>query len=68
MLVLSRKINETICIGDAVTVTVVSVHGDKVKLGVEAPRDVPVHRSEVWVRVQREARRMGAEASGDGGE
>jgi carbon storage regulator len=47
MLVLSRKKNESIIIGGAITVTVIDVRGDKVRLGIEAPLDVSVHRSEV---------------------
>lgn len=47
MLVLSRKKNERIVIGDEISITVVEVRGDKVRLGVEAPREIPVHREEV---------------------
>lgn len=47
MLVLSRKPNEQIVIGDGIVITVVEIRGDKVRLGVEAPRDVSVHRKEV---------------------
>jgi carbon storage regulator len=47
MLVLSRKLNESIIINDNIVVTVVEVRGDKVRLGIEAPREVPVHRQEV---------------------
>ncbi|MCA9054268.1 MAG: carbon storage regulator CsrA [Planctomycetaceae bacterium] len=48
MLVLSRKRNESIIIDGNIVVTVVDIRGDKVRLGIEAPRDVPVHRSEVY--------------------
>jgi carbon storage regulator len=48
MLVLSRKKNESIVISDTITITVVEIRGDKVRLGIEAPRDVPVHRQEVF--------------------
>lgn len=51
MLVLSRRIGERICIGENVVVTVVRIHGDKVRIGVEAPSDVPVHREEVFRRL-----------------
>lgn len=51
MLVLARKKNEQICIGDGVVITVVDIRGDKVRLGIEAPRDVPVHRSEVLAAI-----------------
>ncbi len=48
MLVLSRKKNESIIINDRIKVTVVEIRGDKVRLGIEAPREVPIHRSEVY--------------------
>ena len=53
MLVLSRKINQSIMIGDNVRIVVVAVDRDQVKLGIEAPRDVPVHRSEIYEEIQR---------------
>ncbi len=53
MLVLSRKINETIVINDNIVVTVVDIRGDKVRLGIEAPKDVPVHRQEVYDAIKR---------------
>jgi carbon storage regulator len=52
MLVLSRRLGERICIGDAIVVTVVRIHGEKVRLGIDAPLDVPVHREEVFRRVR----------------
>lgn len=52
MLVLSRKKNETIVINDDIVITVVELRGDKVRLGIEAPKDVPVHRSEVYSRIR----------------
>lgn len=52
MLVLSRKKNESIVIDGAVKITVVEVRGDKVRLGIEAPREVPIHRSEVYEAIQ----------------
>jgi carbon storage regulator len=54
MLVLSRTRDESIIIGDHVVVTVVDVRGDKVKLGIEAPQDVTVHRREVYEAIRRE--------------
>ena len=54
MLVLSRTRDESIIIGDNVVVTVVDVRGDKVKLGIEAPQDVSVHRREVYEAIRRE--------------
>jgi carbon storage regulator len=52
MLVLSRRINESVVIGNDITVTVVDVRGDKVRLGILAPRDVPVHRQEVYEAIR----------------
>jgi carbon storage regulator len=54
MLVLSRKKNESIVINDDVVITVVEIKGDKVRLGIEAPADVPVHRREVWDAIRRQ--------------
>jgi carbon storage regulator len=59
MLVLSRKRDESIIIGDSVVVTVVDIRGDKVRLGIEAPKEVPVHRREVYDAIQRENQRAG---------
>ncbi len=54
MLVLSRQRDETIMIGDDIEITVVDVRGDKVRLGINAPRTVQVHRKEVYRAIQRE--------------
>ncbi len=54
MLVLSRQRNETIMIGDEVEVTVIDIRGDKVRLGINAPREVTVHRKEVYEAIKRE--------------
>jgi len=54
MLVLSRKRNESIVIDDNIVITLVEVRGDKIRLGIEAPREVPIHRSEVHAAIQRE--------------
>ncbi len=51
MLVLSRKRGETVVIGSGITVTVVAVHGDRVRLGVVAPAEVPVHREEIYRKI-----------------
>ena len=56
MLVLSRQRDESIIIGDNIVVTIVDVRGDKVRLGIEAPREVSVHRREVYDAIQRENR------------
>jgi carbon storage regulator len=56
MLVLSRKINQSIMIGDDVRIVIVGVDRDQVKVGIEAPRAVPVHRSEVYDEIQRSNR------------
>jgi len=54
MLVLSRKKNESIVIDDNIVITVVEIRGDKVRLGIQAPREVPVHRSEIHAAIQSE--------------
>ena len=53
MLVLSRKKNESIVINNDITIVVVEIRGDKVRLGVEAPKEVPVHRQEVYDAIRR---------------
>jgi carbon storage regulator len=53
MLVLSRKTNESIVINNEITIVVVEIRGDKVRLGVEAPKEVPVHRREVYDAIKR---------------
>lgn len=67
MLVLSRKCNESIVIGEGIEVVIVAIRGDKVRLGIEAPKEVPVHRREVYDSIQRggrEDRDLGGEAGG----
>jgi carbon storage regulator len=54
MLVLSRHRDESIIIGDDVIITIVDIRGDKVRLGIDAPQDIPVHRREVYEAIQRE--------------
>ena len=56
MLVLERKTNESVYIGDNIHVTVVEIRGDKVRLGFDAPREIPIHRDEIYQRIQ-EARK-----------
>jgi carbon storage regulator len=53
MLVLSRKKNEKIVINNDIIITVVEIRGDKIRLGIEAPKDVPVHREEIWDSIHR---------------
>lgn len=57
MLVLSRHRDESIMIGDEIVVTIVDIRGDKVRLGIQAPTDIPVHRREVFEAIQRENRK-----------
>ncbi len=58
MLVLSRKKNESIIINDHITVTVVEIRGDKVRLGIDAPKEVTVHRREIYEAIQNQARTL----------
>jgi len=58
MLVLSRKKNESIIINDNITVIVIEIRGDKVRLGIEAPKDVTVHRREVYEAIQNQSRAL----------
>lgn len=62
MLVLSRQRDESIFIGDNIKITVVDIRGDKVRLGIEAPSEIPVHRQEVYEAIQREQQRNGMTA------
>ena len=63
MLVLSRQRAESIFIGDNIKITVVDIRGDKVRLGIEAPTEIPVHRQEVYEAIQRENQRKAEEAT-----
>jgi carbon storage regulator len=65
MLVLSRQRDESIMIGDNIVVTIVDIRGDKVRLGINAPSEVPVHRQEVYEAIQRENLRASRLEPGD---
>jgi carbon storage regulator len=56
MLILTRRVDETLMIGDQITVTVMGVKGNQVRLGINAPKNVAVHREEVYARVVQESR------------
>ena len=63
MLILTRRIGETLMVGDDVTITVLGVKGNQVRIGVNAPKDVAVHREEIYQRIQKE--KSGEDVDGD---
>ncbi len=65
MLILTRRLNETVMIGDEVTVTVLGVKGGQVRLGINAPKDVAVHREEVYERIKAEQQGLAHATPGD---
>ncbi|HHT28022.1 MAG TPA: carbon storage regulator CsrA [Firmicutes bacterium] len=65
MLVLTRKRDESIVIGDDIKITVVDVRGDQVKLGIEAPREISIHREEVYNEIQLEGHRSRSDTDVD---
>jgi carbon storage regulator len=65
MLVLTRKSNQSIMIGDDIEVSVLSVMGEKVRIGIQAPRDIPVFRKEVYLEIQQERMAAGTAAGPD---
>ena len=67
MLVLSRKKNESIVINNDITIVVVEIRGDKVRLGVEAPKEVPVHRREVYDAIKRSERAQEGDSASEAG-
>ncbi len=65
MLILTRRVGETLMIGDAVTVTVLGVKGNQVRIGITAPKDVAVHREEIFQRLHKDDEAGGAQSAAD---
>lgn len=65
MLILTRRPQETLVVGDNIKVQVLGVKGGQVRLGVEAPREVPVYREEIWVRIKRDKLKAGEREPAD---
>ena len=59
MLILTRRVGETIMVGDEVTITVLGVNGNQIRIGIHAPREIAVHRKEVYERIQAESEEIG---------
>jgi carbon storage regulator len=65
MLILTRRVGETVMIGDDVTVTILGVKGNQVRVGINAPKNVAVHREEIYERIKREQQGQGGDAQGE---
>ncbi|MBM3677565.1 MAG: carbon storage regulator CsrA [Actinobacteria bacterium] len=65
MLVITRKSGERICLGDEITITVLDIVGSSVRLGIEAPAEVPVYRHEIWAAVKAENQAAAETGTGD---
>ena len=65
MLILTRRVGETLMVGDEVSITVLGVKGNQVRIGINAPKDVPVHREEIYQRIKMEENSSGPENSSE---
>ena len=63
MLALSRKVNESIMLGNDIEVTVLEIKGDQVKIGIKAPKDVPIFRKEIYVQIEEENKKAAAQTA-----
>jgi carbon storage regulator len=68
MLILTRRVGESIIIGDNVTMTVLGIKGNQVRIGVEAPKDISVHRKEIYERIKQEHSTSASQKIEEGGE